>query len=217
MDILQDVLLRYHDFIDKTNTASIESGLSFHCLTMGGLFDAAHRLYDVLHNEGPSALFKELTSILFGSSGTNKSDTCIQRIIKADIRKIISTSAASAVSSLSILHIFSPLELARSLVYQFSAEFLKLLALKNSLSSYGRRLIPSEAFLTGSIAGLVTNFLFFKSKRKWLQSALRGGFKEMTAELIIRMVTYLVIEGINYAISQQIPMDDSLNLKIIRN
>ena len=209
MDILQDVLLRYHDFIDKTNTASIESGLSFHCLTMGGLFDAAHRLYDVLHNEGPSALFKELTSILFGSNGTNKSDTCIQRIIKADIRKIISTSAASAVSSLSILHIFSPLELARSLVYQFSAEFLKLLALKNSLSS--------EAFLTGSIAGLVTNFLFFKSKRKWLQSALRGGFKEMTAELIIRMVTYLVIEGINYAISQQIPMDDSLNLKIIRN
>lgn len=37
MDILHDVFAQYNDFIDKTNTANIESGISFHCLTMGGL------------------------------------------------------------------------------------------------------------------------------------------------------------------------------------
>ncbi|ESU36895.1 Hypothetical protein DHA2_152439 [Giardia duodenalis] len=217
MDILHDVLAQYNDFIDKTNTANIESGISFHCLTMGGLFGVVHRIYDVLHNEGPGALLSELTSMVFGSNSVDKSDTCMQRIIKADIKKVLSTSAASAISSLSIFHIFSPVELVRSLTYQFSVEFLKMLALKNTLFSYGRRLTPPEAFVTGSIAGFLTSFLFSKSKREWLRGALRGGFKEIFAEFITRVVAYLMIEGISHVIRQQVPAVNSLNLKIIRN
>lgn len=215
MSALQDALIKYNNFIDETNTANINSGLSFHCLTMGGLFGAAHRIYNTIHDTGPQALFSELFLIVFGSKKTDSSRTCMQRIIDADIKKILSTSAASAISSLSLFHLFSPRKLVRSLTYNFSAEFLKMLGLKNTLASYGRRLTPLEAFLTGSIAGLFTDCLFPRVKGRRLRAALRGGFREMAIEYIIRMVSYLMIMGISYVISKQIPVEDNPSLQII--
>lgn len=217
MCALQDILFQYNNFIDKTNIANINSGLSFHCLTMGGLFGAVHRIYNSLHDTGPQALFSELFSIFFGSNNADQSNRCIQRIIDANIKSIISTSIASAISSLSIFHIFSPKELVRSVTYNFSVEFLKMLGLKNTLASYGRRLTPLEAFFTGSIAGLFTDLLFPRMKRRWIRAALRGGCKEMCIEFIVRMITYLTIVGIGYIINKQIPMEDNPNLQLIIN
>ncbi|TNJ27716.1 hypothetical protein GMRT_12042 [Giardia muris] len=185
----------FERLLDATRLANIESGLSLHCLTMGGRAGLIRRACDLVAQAGPAAAFRTLIgqALVRSDEGGSAEFSCKAYLIHLTLREIVSTALASGISSLSIFQLHAPRRMLRRFTYGFVAETLKLLALRNVLATHDRRLLPREAALIGLIAGSFVGAVYDGQP---LRFGISAAIREWLFEVLVRLIFYALTAGI---------------------